>query len=57
MTNKESHIVEFKQNWRDDYLKVLSAFANSKGGTYYKLCNGGYCGYLTDKLNVNYKVD
>jgi len=32
MTDKESHIVEFKQNWRDDYLKTVSAFANSKGG-------------------------
>ena len=32
MTDKESHIVEFKQNWRDDYLKTVSAFANSNGG-------------------------
>jgi len=32
MTNKESQTVEYKQNWRDDCLKVISAFANSDGG-------------------------
>jgi len=32
MVNKESQTVEHKQNWRDDYLKVVSAFANSDGG-------------------------
>lgn len=32
MTNKESQRVEYKQNWRDDCLKVVSAFANSGGG-------------------------
>jgi len=30
--NKESQSVEYKQNWRDDCLKVISAFANSGGG-------------------------
>jgi len=29
---KESHTTEFKQNWRDENLKVISAFANSNGG-------------------------
>jgi ATP-dependent DNA helicase RecG len=33
MTNKESQTVEYKQTWRDDCLKVISAFANSDGGT------------------------
>jgi ATP-dependent DNA helicase RecG len=32
MTNKESHRIEFKSIWRDEHLKVISAFANSKGG-------------------------
>lgn len=29
---EESEDLEFKKNWRDEYLKTLSAFANSKGG-------------------------
>ena len=29
---KESQIAEFKTNWRDEYLKHLSAFANTMGG-------------------------
>jgi ATP-dependent DNA helicase RecG len=32
MTNKESQTVEYKQNWRDDCVKAVSAFANSEGG-------------------------
>lgn len=32
MTNKESQTVEYKQNWRDDCLRAISAFANSSGG-------------------------
>lgn len=28
----ETQNVEFKSNWRDEYLKVISAFANSDGG-------------------------
>lgn len=28
----ESQKVEYKQNWRNDYLKSISAFANSNGG-------------------------
>ncbi len=32
MTNKESQTVEYKQNWRNDCLKAVSAFANSDGG-------------------------
>lgn len=29
----ESHIVEWKQSWRNDYLKWICAFANTEGGT------------------------
>ena len=32
MTNKESQTVEYKESWRDDCLKAVSAFANSGGG-------------------------
>ncbi len=32
MTNKESQTVEYKQIWRNDCLKAISAFANSDGG-------------------------
>ncbi len=32
---KESQRVEFKLNWRDEYLKHLCAFANSQGGKLY----------------------
>jgi ATP-dependent DNA helicase RecG len=35
MTNKESQTVEYKQNWHNEYLKVVSAFANSRGGVLY----------------------
>ena len=31
----ESHNVEFKQNWRDEYLKWICGFANADGGTIY----------------------
>ena len=33
MIIKESQIVEFKQNWRDEYLQYISGFANAQGGT------------------------
>jgi len=32
MKEIESHSVEFKRYWRDEYLKILCAFANSNGG-------------------------
>jgi ATP-dependent DNA helicase RecG len=31
----ETQNVEFKSNWRDEYLKVISAFSNSDGGVLY----------------------
>ncbi len=31
----ESQTVEFKQIWRDEYLKTICAFANSDGGSLY----------------------
>jgi len=32
MTNKESQTLEYKQSWRNDCLKAVSAFANGDGG-------------------------
>jgi ATP-dependent DNA helicase RecG len=31
--NKENQNIEWKESWRDEFLKTLSAFANSEGGT------------------------
>lgn len=33
MTDKELQTNEFKESWRDEYLKTVSAFANTDGGT------------------------
>ena len=33
MTNAESQHLEWKESWRDEYLKWVCAFANSGGGT------------------------
>ncbi|GHT13792.1 ATP-dependent DNA helicase [Bacteroidia bacterium] len=35
MRLKESQDIEFKQSWHDDYLKTISAFANTNGGKLY----------------------
>ena len=34
-TMKENQHIEFKQSWRDEYLKYICGFANSQGGTLY----------------------
>jgi ATP-dependent DNA helicase RecG len=31
----ESQTIEFKQIWKDEYLKTICAFANSDGGSLY----------------------
>jgi len=35
MTNKESQTAEYKQIWHNEHLKVVSAFANNRGGILY----------------------
>jgi len=35
MIDKESQSVEYKHDWHNEYLKVVSAFANSSGGVLY----------------------
>lgn len=32
MMNTESQNIEFKESWRDDYLKWICGFANAQGG-------------------------
>ncbi len=32
---REGSNYEFKETWRDEYLKTLAAFANSSGGNAY----------------------
>ncbi len=36
MIDKESQITEFKQLWKDEYLKTICAFANTDGESLYK---------------------
>lgn len=31
----ESQLVEYKESWRDEYLKWICGFANAQGGTIY----------------------
>ena len=31
--SKENQAVEFKESWRDDYLRWVCGFANAHGGT------------------------
>lgn len=42
----QSQTIEFKQIWKDDYLKTICAFANSDGGSLYLGVkdNGAICG-------------
>lgn len=35
MAKKESQNIEYKQSWRDEFLKTICAFANTIGGTLY----------------------
>ena len=46
MMNTESHNIEFKESWRDEYLKWICGFANAQGGTLFVGIkdNGEICG-------------
>ena len=35
INNSESQLIEYKESWRDEYLKWLCGFANAQGGTLY----------------------
>ena len=43
---QESQNIEFKESWRDEYLKWICGFANAQGGTLYigVVDNGEVCG-------------
>lgn len=42
----ENQFVEYKQSWRDEFMKELCAFANAQGGSLYigVADNGHVCG-------------
>ena len=46
MTSGESQNIEYKQSWRDEYLKWICGFANAQGGTIFIGMNddGSVCG-------------
>lgn len=55
----ETQKVEYKQSWRDEYLKYISGFANAQGGTLYVGIddNGNVCGINNAKeLLVNLQM-
>lgn len=55
----ETQNVEYKQSWRDEYLKYISGFANAQGGTLYVGIddNGNVCGINNAKeLLVNLQM-
>ena len=47
----ESHLIEVKQAWRDEYLKWIYDFANAQGGVLYicKRDDGTVCGVANAK--------
>jgi len=47
----ETQNIEYKENWRDEYLKWICGFANAKGGTVYigKNDNGNVVGIVNAK--------
>ena len=54
MDKKENQTIEFKQNWRDEYLQYVSGFANAQGGTLLIGVddNGNVCG-ITDSHRLS----
>ena len=49
--DKESQNIEFKEGWRDEYLKWICGFANAQGGSLYIGIrdNGSVCGVDNSK--------
>jgi len=50
----ESQNIEFKENWRDEYLKWICGFANARGGRLYVGVrdNGEVCGVADVKQRI-----
>ena len=51
LKTSENQNVEFKEVWKDDYLKWISGFANAQGGKIYIGCddNGNVVGIENSK--------
>ena len=51
LTKGESQNIEYKQSWRDEYLKWICGFANAQGGTIFIGVNddGSICGVANAK--------
>lgn len=47
----ESQLTEYKESWRDEYLKWICGFANAQGGVFYigKRDDGSVCGVADSK--------
>lgn len=47
----ESQLIEYKESWRDEYLKWICGFANAQGGVLYigKRDDGSVCGLADSK--------
>ena len=47
----ESQLIEYKESWRDEYLKWICGFANAQGGVLYigKRDDGSVCGVTDSK--------
>ncbi len=47
----ESQLIEYKESWRDEYLKWICGFANARGGTLYigRRDDGSVCGVADSK--------
>ncbi|MBQ4307777.1 MAG: putative DNA binding domain-containing protein, partial [Lachnospiraceae bacterium] len=54
----ESHNIEYKESWRDEYLKWVCGFANAQGGTIYIGIDdaGNVVGVNPDIANVFYRA-
>ena len=48
---KESQNIEFKESWRDEYIKWICGFANAQGGTLFigVKDDGSVCGVQDSK--------
>ena len=55
---KENQNIEFKESWRDEYLKWICGFANAQGGKMYigVRDNGEVCGVEERVQSTEYRV-
>jgi ATP-dependent DNA helicase RecG len=53
MKHQESQNVEFKRTWRDEHLRIITAFANANDGN---LIIGGDDGGTVNIKNLDYNT-